>query len=348
MNTEWLLSVAGYPIKYNLTRDPSLIDGLLANSDVALWLSSLGSRIAAGGLADIHGSHDYRYENIIKKCFILGLDSRVLEFDADIGFYINFLNAQIKREHGETLTFGKMYQFRDYETVLACYLPFLGWASEPCVRYIAEKRISLLYEFTKQGRYDIYADVSGLPGIKKEWKPYIVDPALYADGNIRVPTVHDFILLAGIYRFLDENMKLMAETTVGWIFSDGYKNLAGNYYFYAPRDPAYKTKSLAHRIILPDISDPDSNPGNLLFLCFIFSHFKEARKSAWLSETLAYLESYKNAAGRFIFPPKLIPEQKDGPRMNPGEQKKNPLYAEIVSTYWMERIYGNFGLSEES
>jgi hypothetical protein len=344
MNRDWLLSVADYPIKYSLTRDPVFIDGLLANADVALWLSSLGGRVASGGLADIHGSHDYRYENIIKKCFVLGLDSRVPEFDAYIAFYINFLNEQIVKEHGETLTFGKMYQFRDYETVLACYLPLLGYANEPCVRFIAEKRANLLYGFTKQGRYDIYADVTGLPGIKKEWKPFIVDPALYADGNIRVPTIHDFILFAGMYSSLDEAEKVKVETIVGWIFSDSYKKLIGNYYFYAPQDPAYKTKSLAHRLVLPEVSDQDGNQGNLLFLCYIFSHFKTARSSVWFCETLGYLESFKNADGRYVFPPNLIIEQKDGPRMNPGEQRKNPFYAEIVSTYWMERIYDNLDI----
>jgi hypothetical protein len=120
--------------------------------------------------------------------------------------------------------------------------------------------------------------------------------------------------------------------------------IIGNYYFYAPRDPSYKTKSLAHRVVLPDTSVEDANPGNLLFMCFIFSHFEEARGSAWFANTLSYLNSYKTVDGRYAFPPKLIPEQKDGPRMNPGEQRKNPLYAEIVSTYWMERIHNNCDL----
>ena len=333
MNRDWLLSTADYPIRYSLTRDPALIGGLLANGEVALWLSALGNRVAADGLSDIHGSHDYRYENIVKKCFILGLDSRVPEFDAYMRFYLSFLDAQITKGHSDILTFGKMYQYRDYETVLACYLPFLGYASEPCVKHIAQKRIDLLYGFTKQGRYDIYTDASGLPGIKKEWKPYIVDPPLYADGNIRVPSIHDFVLLAGMYRYLDQSDRAKAETTVRWLFGDGYKSLIGNYYFYAPRDPSYKTKSLAHKVVLPDVSDPqiDANLGSLLFLCFIFSHFAEARGSAWFANTLAYLNSYKTDDGRYVFPPKLIPEQKDGPRMNPGEQRKNPLYAEIVS-----------------
>ena len=84
----------------------------------------------------------------------------------------------------------------------------------------------------------------------------------------------------------------------------------------------------------------------LLFHCFIFSHFEKAKKTKWVSEAILYLEQYIAESGRYIFPKEMIVEQKDsyvvnGGHMNIGESKKNKNYAEIVSTYWMYKIFAN-------
>jgi hypothetical protein len=61
---------------------------------------------------------------------------------------------------------------------------------------------------------------------------------------------------------------------------------------------------------------------------------------------LRYLDQYKNENGRYVFPSCLITEKADscvvfGGHMNIGENKTLKLYGEILSTYWMERIYQN-------
>lgn len=347
MNTQWLLENAGYPVRYSLTHDASYIAPMMENEEVKSWFERLSNRMIFSDLSNIHGSHGYRYENIIGKCFILGLDSQIPIFDSLINFFVSFLDKHITEECDEKLTFGKIYHYRDYETIIACYLPFLGYAQEKSVRYIADKRVNLIYEFTRENRYDIYRSELVYSGAKKEWRPYILDPALYHDGNIRFPSIHDLILFAGMYPYFDEETRTKAETTIKWIFGDGYSSVHGQLYYYAPDDPSYKSKGINSKIHLHDFSQPEpKDMQSLLFHCFLFSHFQEAKKSKWFSDALTYLNNYKTESGCYIFPKEMITEQKDsyvtgGGHMNPGESKKNKKYAEILSTFWMEKILAN-------
>jgi hypothetical protein len=327
-NSEWLLEKANPPIRYNLTHDKALADELLSNEEVFAWLQKLTDRVAAKDLSDIHGSHDYRYDNIMKKCFILGLNADIPAFDNLVQFFISFLNEHIEKNHGDTLIFGKIYAYRDYETILACYLPFMGYFHEPAVQHIVRKRLEILYNFTKQKRYDICRCEPDFIGIPKPWRSYIINPDLYSDGNISLPSIHDYILLAGAYRHLSKEEKDKAETIAAWLFGDGYSTVYPRFYYYAPQDQSYKAKAVNGKVLL------DNN----LFTCFIISHFKAAQNSAWFTDSMAYFEQYKTANGRFVFPKEMIAEQKDGQHMNVGEQRKNKLYSEILSTYWIERI----------
>ncbi|MDR0287368.1 MAG: hypothetical protein LBI03_06675 [Clostridiales bacterium] len=265
-------------------------------------------------------------------------------FDSLMKFFIDFLNTHITHVPGETLTFGKMYHYRDYETIMACYMPFLGYAGEKSVQYVANKRANIIYEFTRQNRYDVYRDGLSYPGVKKEWKPYILDPELYKDGNIALPSIHDLILFAGMYPQFDDDTKEKVETTIRWIFGDGYSRIHNRLYYYAPDDPSYKSKAINNKVFLLDFNSAQlRDMQSLLFYCYIFSHFKEARKSEWFSKALNYMERYKLETGRYFFPKEMIKEEKDryvfdGGHMNVGESKRAKNYAEIISTYWMERI----------
>jgi hypothetical protein len=241
-----------------------------------------------------------------------------------------------------------MYHYRDYETILACYMPFLGYAHEKSVQYVASKRANIVCEFTRQGRYDVYRDDLAYPGANKAWKPYILDPELYRDGNIALPSIHDLILFAGMYPHFDHETREKVETTVRWLFGGGYASIHDRLYYYAPDDPNYKSKAINSKVRLPDLRELSrADAGDLqglLYLCFILSHFREARE--WVSEAVLCLERYKTESGRYVFPKEMIAEKKDsyatdGGHMNPGESKKNKRYAEIVSTYWMERICAN-------
>jgi|GEM_PF-602729 len=353
VNQKWLLENADFPIKYIVTKDDSFIPPLLQNVEVKAWLERLTDRAMCGDLSAMHGSHDYRYENIVGKCYILGLNAKIPQFDSAMRVFIDFLSENISdgntaHVQDEKLTFGKVYRYRDYETVLACYLPFLGYAHEESVQYVANKRVNAIYEFTKQGRYDIYRSDYAYPGANKAWKPYIVDPELYKDGNIALPSIHDLILFAGMYADFDSEAKGMVETIVRWLFGEGYAGINERLYYYAADDPCYQSKAINSKVRLPDlrtISQADAATRQaLLYLCFVLSHFATARE--WVLKAVLYFEQYKTEMGRYIFPKEMIAEKKDcyvvnGGHMNVGEDKRNRNYAEIISTYWMDRIFAN-------
>ena len=356
MNRQWLLENAGTPIICNLDKTAETAELLLQNVEVSAWLSRLAERSQADNIGDIHGSHDYRIENILGKCWILGLSKEISAFAERMEFILHFLNQHIQVNPPDELSFGKIYHFRDCEKVLSCFLPFLGYHGNAAILQIARKRLDILYLFTQQKRYDIYVDGSKLKGVKKEWQPHIINPDLYADGHIALPDMHDYLLFAGLLPYLTNDEKAKAEAIVEWLFDEGYSGISRRYgYFYAPGG-SYSTKAVIFKLHLPDFRCMAFDKGDLVslvFNVFVLSHFKAARDSGWFSMALQCLDQYKNENGRFIFPPHMITEKSDsyvifGGHMNVGENKKSKLYNEILSTYWMERICQNMNNNELS
>jgi len=339
-NTAWLLENAAAPIRYHLTKNAGLADELLRNDEARAWMTRLAARAASNEIGPIHGSHDYRMENILGKCAILGLDRNIPALDSAIAFVLAFLERQLHAPEPKTPSFGRLYAHRDCEKVLSCFLPMLGCAENSAVRAVAQKRIDVLYPFTRQKRYDIHVDGSKLAGVKKEWQPFIINPDLYADGHIALPDMHDFILFAGVYDTLSDEDKSKVEMIVGWIFHEGYQSLGRRYgYFYVPGG-SYSAKAIIFKVNLADADDDAS----LLFDCFVLSRFQTARESGWFKAAMAYLEGFRSETGRSVFPARMLTEKPDsfvifGGHMNVGENRRGKLYKEIISTYWMDRIF---------
>lgn len=69
-NKSWLIEHGDIPIRYQLTHNKYLIDGLLSNEECKYWLGQLKKKVNNHDLTNIHGSHDYRTENILGKCWL--------------------------------------------------------------------------------------------------------------------------------------------------------------------------------------------------------------------------------------------------------------------------------------
>lgn len=349
MNKTWLMEVADNPIKHSLGMKYDDFNLLLENEEVLSWFSRLEERAKNHQIGDVHGSHDYRMENILGKCFILGLSKKDDPFAKCMSFITDFLEQQVQQKPCDELNYAKLYHYRDYQKVLCCYLPFFGYHEEPVVQYIVKQRIELIYNFTKEKCYDIYDTESRYPGVKKEWRPYIIRPSLYADGNIVLPDIHDLILFAGMYPYLSNTEKDKVESITEWFFGAGYQNIIRRYgYFYVP-DDRYNAKAIIFKPYLVDLEHMDVNSidkgdfTSLVFHVFVLSHFRTARESLWFQLAMDYLETFRCENGHYLFPTYLITEKQDcyvikGGHMNVGENKKKKLYREIVSTYWMEKI----------
>ena len=347
MNKTWLIDNSDVAIRHILNGVVENSEKLLENSEISAWFLRLTERSQNNNIGDIHGSHDYRMENILGKCWILGLSKSIPVFADKMGFILNYLNCHIQRAPTDNLTFGKIYHYRDREKVLSCFLPLLGYYDDTAVLHIVRKRIDILYTFTRNKRYDIYIDGSMLKGVKKDWQPYIINPELYSDGHIALPDMHDFILFAGMLPFLAVEERDKVEVITEWLFSEDYKHIIRRYGYFYLTGGTYNTKAVIFKLNLLDFSDMTFDNGDLrplVFTVFILSHFKTARESEWFSLALSYLNHYKNESGRYVFPAHLVTEKPDsyvifGGHMNVGENKKSRSYNEIISTYWMERIY---------
>lgn len=352
MNRQWLLETVDVPIQYILKKEAKDSKCLLRNREVSDWFSRLEERSLANNIGAIHGSHDYRMENILGKCWILGLSKDIKLFEEKMVFIMEFLNRHIQIPPSAELSFGKIYHYRDYEKVLSCFLPLLGFYENPVVLHIVRNRINILYDFTRQKRYDIYTDGSKLKGVKKEWQPFIINPELYSNGHITLPDMHDALLFAGMYAFLSADEKNKVETIISWLFDKDYGTIVRRYgYFYAPGN-SYNTKAVIFKLNLLNFRNMPFDKGelsSLVFTVFVLSHFKAAKESEWFSLALNYLDQYKNVNGRYSFPSYMVMEKSDsyvifGGHMNVGENSKSKMYKEIISTYWMERIHQNMVL----
>jgi hypothetical protein len=173
---------------------------------------------------------------------------------------------------------------------------------------------------------------------------------LYNDGNISIPTIHDFLLFSALEENkLDGESQTKLNTILEWIFNEKYRHIPTRYgYFYIPGG-SYTTKAVCLKLDLPELSGIRENRFDfqiLLHRVDILSHFSKCRKTEWFQDAISLLDSYKNTEGRYAFPKDMLLEKKDGywifgSHMGLGENRRIRISREIESTYWMERIIGN-------
>jgi hypothetical protein len=142
----WLLATAATPICYNLTHEYT--DALLENAEVATWFARLAERSNSNEIGAIHGSHDYSMENILGKCWILGLNRKIATFDESVGFILEYLNRHIQEPPTGKPGFGRLYHYRDCEKVLACFMPLLGYYDNPAVKCVTRQRYPLSVKYS--------------------------------------------------------------------------------------------------------------------------------------------------------------------------------------------------------
>lgn len=351
----WLLEHAGIPIRYNLLRlynDPraeSLAAALLAHPEVQYWLDQLDLRQQQGRASDIHGSHDYRLENILGKLSQLGLRQGILPLDERMAVYRQRLADQVAAPREEKLSFGKMYSYYDGELIPAMCLALAGYFDPPVLQ-VAENRLDRLAAFAAQDRFDIYVDGSRYPGVKKEWQRWLIDPVLYADGQISLPTIHDCFLFSAVqplWRGTPHEAQL--SSVVDWLFDPRCQSIPLRYgYFYAPGG-SYTAKAVCWKLPFPSPAEAGSRLESAFLLAvYLLSHFNASYRHPPFSTALQVLESFALGEGQYRFPKEYLQEKKDsywvfGCHMGMGELRSKAESLIIESTYWMERIRFNLG-----
>jgi hypothetical protein len=347
---EWLLENAGYPIRYNISRIYNLPvdcleaqENLLKVPEVQYWLDQLDFRQNQKMYGNIHGSHDYRLENILGKLTQLGLHAGMPALDSRCEVYRHRLADQNASQREAKLSFHKLYSFYDGELIPASFLALAGY-EDPAIQHIRQKRLDILYEFTKQRRYDIYIDGSKLPGVPREWQPWIVDPDLYADGQIHIPVPHDIVLLSTFPISLPEYQQNKINTVIRWLLSPEYKKISLDFgYFWIPGG-SYNAKAVCWKFDLPDPDNPEIRSRQTLVLrAHMISKYMEAQQHEWLKRAVNHLEAYKMEDGSYLLPKEYLIERKDSywifaSHMGMAENRRIKNWHKIESTYWIELI----------
>ena len=381
---EWLLANGGVPIRYNLFKLYSMNretceiqEELNQFPEVQYWLEQLEEREEKGiQLEKIHGSHDYRYENIMRKLSQLGYQSGTEDMDCRCEVYRQALFRWVTEERGAGLSFKKLYSYYDHELIIAVFLALAGYRDK-AIRQVAEKRINILFEFTCQKRYDIYVDGSKLPGVPQQWAAWVIDPDLYADGQIHFPTIHDFVLLAAVVPWildlqiaphsfaLDEEipgdqrasaeiiqfvnldkLKSKIDSIVSWLFDPGYGEISNRYgYFWIPGG-SYSTKAVCWKLDLPDLKAVKAHPGkgqSLIQRVLHLSALPGAGGYPWMISARDHLDSFRIDDEKALFPSNYLIEKRDGywifgAHMGMGENRKLKYARMIESSYWMELL----------
>ncbi|OQC01009.1 MAG: hypothetical protein BWX78_00594 [Firmicutes bacterium ADurb.Bin099] len=348
MDTNWLMENGNDIIKYHITKNTKFLDHVQQNTEFEYWFNLFMSYFNEKHIGNVHGSHDYRMENILGKLWVLGLNAEVKWFDEKMKFIFDFLDQHTKRENEQTNTFRRIYQNHDFETVLCCFLPHLGYGDSDVVKRIVNKRIKYIYDFVKEKRFDIYIDAQDLKGVKKEWKPYIINPDLYSDGNVKLPSVHDIFLFAGVYRKLSVEMKQQADAIVDWVLDERCQKLKNGYGYFYVEDGEYNTKTIIRSLRLQTddmFLIGSSDLQNLLLNMYIMSYFKSGIESDWFIKCSRFLNQYEDSNGIYEYPPYMLIEKKDnyftnGGHMNPGLEKSK-MYRKILSQFWNELIFAS-------
>ena len=153
---DWLFTNGGPAIRYRTATElmsPSddidvgqLRGELLQSQLVKTWLE----RFTPGG--GIHSLHSYKstaFENVMGKLTDLGCRQGMTELDQQTSPFRQWLQDNVERP---------LINIHDSNARkwIAVFLARAGYTGEPAVSQLITNRLETVYDFTRQGNYDIY------------------------------------------------------------------------------------------------------------------------------------------------------------------------------------------------
>jgi len=286
-----------------------------------------------------HGSFDFCLENALPKVVQLGLHGGMEQVVDAVSFYANPNN------------------FNDAQLFLMANIP-----NEKAWNHMLV-RLDQIYDFTKQGNYDIYIseeEKKKLTAIPQRWKDKkFINPAL-SKGDYSYPLIYD---ITGLYRFYDlknPDIDKKIDNVVNYISTDEFHNkisdgygilIAGN---YASGNPKYHSMGWDPKY--PGWFDPagyierggariGAGVPALLFFAQNIVKYPAALKTKWFGGLLESLDKYKTDSGTHVFPAKWLDESRGyavgGHHLSFGENRRKKNWAEIESTFYLQLLRQN-------
>jgi hypothetical protein len=371
---QWLLENAGavirirvaveYPEAQEQTDVKTLLKALLEDATVNQWLENLkpyqtlvearqqGKGLGAGGHSSfLHGATDLNFEVVLPKLTQLGVQAGMPVLDEKTASWLQLLEAGWSRSPGKILLddahfLSAVYFYYDYQLIIASSLALAGYIGHEAVEQVLRSRLEAIYEVIKNGNFDIYEKPGKFSLHPKEWGDHLLKWDIYSDGNIRLPFIHDICGFSYLRKHADQETKSKIGAIIQWVLAPECQRFIYNYGYI--RCPDGRGKSVGWKMDLPGYfghDDPDFDPRALVLRCWQMAQFPESREHPWFQLSIQHLESFITRDGTFCFPKRYLTETRargywiHGSRMGLGENRRNPKWLEIESTFWMFAIY---------
>ena len=342
----WLFEHGGPAIRYRVATElgsdafgadaQELAQALLASEQVQRWLDRLEPDFRFNSL---HGSKPTCYENVMGKLTQLGVRAGMRALDERVLPFIAWLEEKLQTPDTDLAAEDLTYRV----PMVAAFLMRAGYGHEPAVASIAQRRLDTLYEFCKQGRYDIYVEPDGYPTIPKSYRAFhIIDPALTQNGNVSLPNLHDMTMLAALPDDMrDEVTERKLDAIVNYILDDRYQRLDDAYGIILMSAKRYWV--MGWSVHLPGYFASAIEAGDMRWIVRrmeLMSHFRAARQHEWYERMLGLLSMFQNADARYAFPRNYLREGQTGywlmgVYMGLEENRRSPRAIELESTFWM-------------
>jgi hypothetical protein len=285
----------------------------------------------------LHGADPAAFENVIGKLAQLGCRAGMPALDAGTAFFRDWL-AQA-REAG--------WSWRPFlQRLVGGLLAAAGYEDDPAVGAYLRRRLAILADFCRRGDYDIYVDRSDYKGIPAGFKDTpLVNPALYPDGDILLPMIHDMHGLAHYPDALrDGATQAQINAVVDYVLDPRYQALRDGYGLMQAGPRRYYALGWSvHLHGYQGMKTLSERPYLFVQRVALMAHFPTARAHRWLAESLAHLESFCTPRGTYLFPRVYLPERTSGywvagAYMGFEENRRSNLALELESTFWMALI----------
>lgn len=239
-------------------------------------------------------------------------------------------------------------------TLIAAFLARAGYAGEPAVGTVLRNRLETIYDFVRQGSYNIYVNPADYPQMPRSFqKKPLINPALSRDGNLKLPWIYDIIgLIAYLPEYGTEDDRVKASTAINYILDDRYQKLHPGYGILRTENGRYYAMGWA--VWLPGFfGDPsnDTRPGRsvsdmlgaFVQRLLLMGQFSEAVKHTWFVNGMNHLQSLQTKKGTYLFPRSYLPEKPvgywvTGARMALEENRRKSLSLILESTFWMMKL----------
>jgi hypothetical protein len=317
-NLKWLVDNAESPIRYRTVTELLKVSDsrkvgllkkeLLSHSMVQFWLNNLVPNFEKNVM---HSGKLEAFENAMGKLYELGVRRGMEALDEKTKPFLNWLAHQTQlpneRYHFPFSVF--------YRTLVASFLSMTGYSDDIAVNTWTLKRLDTIYPFVKEGKYDIYKAQDSSRSFPKAYRRYpLIDPALYPNGEMKLPWIHDINAFLHSPSIMEDNrLKEKVEVIISYILKPEYQGLHSGYGMIRLEPSKYYV--MGWSIHLPayfESNVPAKDFGHFLLLLNMLSRSKTARKHSWFKRSLSLIERFRTPNGLFVFPRNFLREEKFG------------------------------------